>query len=284
MVVVIKGLKKLNANVFEDINISEDKEKNEYLVRVFGGNNFKNSILVGNKFSEQVKGMCCEERVIEVIQRYLENVKINGVTSLIGSAHRKGKWIYVYGNNGSKILRLQLFNDKFGEVFRLINNKYINDRYDLFWNDDVKKIKLSISTKKSSYTVLPIECEDCDRDIKCFDDVDAIRTCETYVDYTVKIFQKEGISLTEKLFITELLNYKFGQVGEEVLVKNITIGPEDSLNRRFHSHIIRCGDFELSFPHREEFMFIFDIVNNYNNELFEIKMNEKKRQLKMEGF
>lgn len=284
MGVSIKGIKRLNANSFEQINISEEEGKNEYLVRVFDGSVSPNGSCVGVSFSEQIKGMSSEEKVIEVIQRYLDNFKINGVTSLVSSGHRKGRWIHVYGANGSRILRLQLFNSKFDEIFKIISNKYFNDRYDLFWNDDIKKIKLSLSTKKSSYSVYPIECEECERDVICSEDKDANPTCETYVNYTVKVDKNDGLFLAEKLFITELLNHKFGQVGEEVQVKNITIGRTDSLNTRFHSHIIRCGDFELSFPHKDAFMFIFGIVNTYNNELFEIKMNEKKRQLKMEEF
>ena len=59
---------------------------------------------------------------------------------------------------------------------------------------------------------------------------------------------------------------------------------DNSLNRKFSKHIIKCGDFELEFSHQDELMFIFGIVNEYNRELFEINKNIKKRQLKMEGF
>jgi len=284
MGVVIKGINKLDANWFKAINISEDKNTGEYQVYVFNEDFLQGGNRIGISFSEQIKDMAAEEKIISIINMYLKDTKINAITAPISSGHRSGKWVNVYGNNGTKILRLQLFNSNFAEIFRKIQTKYFNDRYEFFWRDDVKKIKLSLDSKKSAYNVYPIECEDCKRDIICSEDKDAIPTCETYVDYSIKVDKEMGIILAEKLFLTELLNYKFSQIGEEVQVKDITIGREDSLNTRFHSHIIRCGDFELTFPHKEIFMFIFGIVNDYNRELYEAKMNEKKRQLKMEEF
>lgn len=284
MRVDIKGIRKLNANYFDQINISEDVKKNEYLVRVFGNNNSLSTVNMGKKFSDQVRGMGAEERVMEIIHRYLENFKINCVTGMIGSAHRKGKWKYIYGNNGKKILRLQLFNFKFEEIYKIINNKYINDRYDYFWNNNIKKLNLVMDTKKSGYNVYPIECDYCDDRVECLDNKDSSFTCDTYVKYLVKTDKDTGIYNLEKEFLIEYLNYRFWQIGCEAIVKTNSIGSDNSLNRYISSHIIRCGDFELSFPHKDEFMFIFSIVNDYNNELFKINNNVKKRQLKMEGF
>ena len=86
--------------------------------------------------------------------------------------------------------------------------------------------------------------------------------------------------LAEKQFISELLNYKFLQVGQEVQIQSFMLGKTDKIDR----YIVRCGDFEISFLNRDVFGFIFDIIDSYNNELNEIKINEKKKQLKMEGF
>lgn len=280
MEVVIKGLKKLDSNWFEAINISEDKKNSEYLIRVFNEDFLQNGNNVGISFSEQIKEMGAEEKIIEVINRYLKDTKINAITAPMYSGHRSGKWVNIYGNNGTKILRLQLFNSMFAEIFKKIQMKYFNDRYEFFWRDDVKKIKLSLDSKKSAYDVYPIECEDCKRDIICSEDRDAIPTCETYVDYSVKVDNGKGLMLAEKQFISELLNYKFLQVGQEVQIQSFMLGKTDKIDR----YIVRCGDFEISFLNRDVFGFIFDIIDSYNNELNEIKINEKKRQLKMEGF
>lgn len=280
MVVKIKGIEKLNSNWFEEIMISEDTKNCTYYVRVlnncfkFDGEKFNTS------FSDYVKGLESEEAIIEIIERYLENVKVNGLTTLLNCRRERGKWVYIYGNNSFKVLRTQMFNVKFKEIFQKIKNKYLNDRYEFFWSDDIKKIKLSLDSKKSCYNVYPIECEDCDRTIICSEDKDAIPTCETYVDYSVKVDKEKGLPLFEKKFITELLNYKFSQACEEIQVKSFNLGKTDKIDR----YIVSCGDFEISFLNREVFMFILDMVNDYNNELYEIKKNEKKRQLKMEGF
>lgn len=279
MRVNIKGIRKLDANYFEQINIAEDIKKQQYSVVVYGEKNLLKGNCVGVKFSNQIKGMGSEDRVMEIIQRYLENFKINSISN----SYRKGEWIYIKGNNGNKVLRLQLFNSRFEEIFKIINNKYLNDRYDYFWNNDVKKIDLVLDTKNTSYNVYPIECDNCKDRVECLDDKDSSFICDTYVRCSIKNDKSTGIFLADRVFLTEYLNYRLWQIGEEAFVKTYSTGTENSLNRYISGHIIRCGDFELSFPHREEFMFIFGIVNDYNNQLFEIKMNEKKRQLKMEG-
>ena len=283
MRVNIKGIRKLDANYFEQINISEDTKKEQYSVVVYGERDLLSCNIVGIKFSDQIRGMSSYERIVEIIQRYLENVKINSISNPIGSAHRKGKWIYIKGNNGNKVLRLQLFNSRFDKMLKMIDNKYLNDRYDYFWNNDIKKMNLVLDSKKSSYDVYPIECDNCKDRVECLDNKDSNYACDTYINCSVKTDKETGIFFAERIFLTEYLNYRLWQIGEEAFVKTNSVGKEDSLNRYISSHIIRCGDFELSFPHKEEFMFIFGIVNDYNNQLFEIKMNEKKRQLKMEG-
>lgn len=280
MSVGINGVSRLNANDYREINIKQ-MNTDDYRVDVIGDRIGK----VNSDFYKNLKGMSNEDKIVTIIERYLDNFKINGITTeLIELSYKDGKWLVVYGNNSNRKLRLQLFDSKFEEIFKIINDKYLNDRYDFFWNNDIKKMRLVLDTKKSSYNVYPIECDDCNDRVECLDNRDSNFTCDTYVNFSVNTDKENGVSNFEKVFLIEYLNYRFWQIGEEVKVKTNSIGNDNSLNRYISSHIIRCGDFELFFPHKEEFMFIFSIVNNYNNELFEIKNNEKKRQLKMEGF
>ena len=280
MSVGINGVSRLNANDYREINIKQ-MNTDDYRVDVIGDRIGK----VNSDFSNNLKGMSNEDKIVAIIERYLDNFKINGITTeLIELSYKDGKWLVVYGNNSNRILRLQLFNSKFEEIIKKINDKYLNDRYDFFWNNDIKKMRLVLDTKKSSYNVYPIECDDCNDRVECLDNRDSNFICDTYVNCSVNTDKENGASNFEKVFLTEYLNYRFWQIGEEVKVKTNSIGNDNSLNKYIISHIIRCGDFELSFSHKEEFMFIFSIVNNYNNELFEIKNSEKKRQLKMEGF
>ena len=280
MSVGINGVSRLNANDYREINIKQ-MNTDDYRVDVIGDRIGK----VNSDFYKNLKGMSNEDKIVTIIERYLDNFKINGITTeLIELSYKDGKWLVVYGNNSNRILRLQLFNSKFEEIFKIINDKYLNDRYDFFWNNDIKKMRLVLDSKKSSYNVYPIECDDCNDRVECLDNRDSNFICDTYVNCSVNTDNENGVSNFEKVFLTEYLNYRFWQIGEEVKVKTNSIGNDNSLNKYISSHIIKCGDFELSFPHKEEFMFIFSIVNNYNNELFEIKNSEKKRQLKMEGF
>ena len=280
MSVGINGVSRLNANDYREINIKQ-MNTDDYRVDVIGDRIGK----VNSDFYKNLKGMSNEDKIVTIIERYLDNFKINGIiTELIELSYKDGKWLVVYGNNSNRILRLQLFNSKFEEIFKIINDKYLNDRYDFFWNNDIKKMRLVLDTKKSSYNVYSIECDDCNDRVECLDNRDSNFICDTYVNCSVNTDKENGVSNFEKVFLTEYLNYRFWQIGEEVKVKTNSIGNDNSLNKYISSHIIKCGDFELFFPHKEEFMFIFSIVNNYNNELFEIKNSEKKRQLKMEGF
>lgn len=279
MSVGINGISRLNANDFREIAIKQ-VSIDDYRVDVIGDKVGK----VSNNFSMELKGMSNNDKIVAIIERFLDNFKINGITDMKNIAYRKGKWKYIYGNNSKRILRLQLFNSWFEEVFKIINSKYLNDRYSFFWNNDVNKMKLVLDTKKSSYNVYPIECDDCNDRVECLDNRDSNFICDTYVNCLVKTDKETGICYFEKKFLTEYLNYRFWKMGEEVFVKTNSIGTDNSLNRYISSHIIKCGDFELSFPHSEEFMFIFSIVNEYNNELFKINNDVKKRQLKMEGF
>ena len=280
MSVGINGVSRLNANDYREINIKQ-MNTDDYRVDVIGDRIGK----VNSDFYKNLKGMSNEDKIVTIIERYLDNFKIYGITTeLIELSYKDGKWLVVYGNNSNRILRLQLFNSKFEEIFKIINDKYLNDRYDFFWNNDIKKMRLVLDTKKSSYNVYPIECDDCNDRVECLDNRDSNFICDTYVNCSVNTDKENGASNFEKVFLTEYLNYRFWQIGEEVKVKTNSIGNDNSLNKYISSHIIKCGDFELSFPHKEEIMFIFSIVNNYNNELFEIKNSEKKRQLKMEGF
>ena len=247
MSVGINGVSRLNANDYREINIKQ-MNTDDYRVDVIGDRIGK----VNSDFFKNLKVMSNEDKIVTIIERYLDNFKINGITTeLIELSYKDGKWLVVYGNNSNRILRLQLFNSKFEEIIKKINDKYLNDRYDFFWNNDIKKMRLVLDTKKSSYNVYPIECDDCNDRVECLDNRDSNFICDTYVNCSVNTDKENGASNFEKVFLTEYLNYRFWQIGEEVKVKTNSIGNDNSLNKYISSHIIKCGDFELSFPHKE---------------------------------
>ena len=131
------------------------------------------------------------------------------------------------------------------------------------------------------YGIHSIDCDECDREIECdYESYD----CAEYVYMDLKLGNDGNVVNFDKEFIREFLYYKFNLYNEDVKVIDIKYEWDNSFNPRIYKHIIRCGDFELEILHGDELMFILDIVNEYNRELFEINNNINKRQLKMEGF
>lgn len=276
MSVGIDGISKLNVNNFREITIKQI-DNDDYRVDVVGDNVGK----VNSDFSKNLRGMSNEEKIIAIIERYLDNFKINGITNLVKLSHKDGFWVVVYGNDCECVLRLQLFNKYFSDIFNEIRNKYFNDRYNFFWNIDNNSFVLSVSTYWSRYGIDFIECDECDKEIEC--DYNNYK-CSEYVNINVMLDKDGNVVNFDKKFIKEFLLYKFNLYNEEVRVIDIKFEWDNSFNPKIDKHIIRCGDFEIVIPHNEELMFILDIVNEYNRELFEINDNVKKRQLKMEGF
>jgi len=277
MSVRIEGVKNLNANNFNEIVVLQNDE-NDYIVKVLG-----NKInTVNNKFSMEIKDMSDEDKIVAIIQRYLDNFKINSVNAPIFLSDRDGKWI-VIGGFGNNVLKLRLFGSKFNNIFNIIRDKYLNDRYDYFWNEDINSVKLRLDSDCSSYNVGFVDCDDCKNEEPCYISEDNL--CESYVELAMKTDRNgNGVVDFEKDFIKEFLYHKFSQIGEEVKVMGVFLEFTDSHNRILKSHIVQCGDFKLYFPHKDEFMFILGIVNDYNNELFKVNNDIKKRQLIMEEF
>ena len=273
MSVNIKGLRKLDSNYFDEIVISQNGV-DDYNVFVSG----KNISVSNSNFSDMLKKLSSYEIICMIIRKFIEDITINEITDLVDLPHRDGKWLLIYGDECHKALKLQLFGSKFKPLFDEIKMKYFNDRYNYFWNSEIKTLKLSSNSFYSSYYGETVDCEKSLH--SCVDEFN----CDNYVKYVVKLDKNGKVMEFERKFIEEFLYHKFWSVGEEVKIKGIFEEYSYSLNRILKGHIIKSGDLEVIFPHNEDFMFMFSIVNNYNNELFKIKEDVKKKQLKMEGF
>lgn len=276
MSVGINGISRLNANDYREINIMQ-MDTDDYRVDVIGDNVGK----VNSDFSKKLKGMSNNEKIVAIIERYLDNFKIYCITKPIELSYKDGLWVVIYGNDCECVLRLQLFDKYFNDIFNKIKNKYLNDRYNFFWNNNNNPFRIGISNDRSRYGIHSIDCDECDREIEC-DYVNYYCAEYNYID--LKLGKDGNVVNFDREFIKEFLYYRFDLYNEEIKVLDIKYEWDKSFNPRIKKHIIRCGDFELMFPHCEELMFILDIVNDYNNELFKINDNIKKRQLKMEEF
>lgn len=276
MSVAIDGISRLNANDFREITIKQI-DNDDYKVDVIGDNVGK----VSSNFSKNLREMSNDEKIIAIIERYLDIFKINGITKPIELSHRDGLWVVIYGNDCDSVLRLQLYDKYFNDIFNKIKNRYLNDRYNFFWHTDNNSFRLSTSMDWSRYGIHSIECDECDREIEC-DYVNYYCSEYNYID--LKLGEDGNVVSFDKEFIKEFLYYKFDLYNEEIKVIDIKYEWDNSFNPRIREHLIKCGDFELICPHNEQLMFIFGIVNDYNNDLFKINNNIMKKQLKMEGF
>ena len=140
MSVAIDGISRLNANDFREITIKQI-DNNDYKVDVIGDNVGK----VSSNFSKNLREMSNDEKIIAIIERYLDIFKINGITKPIELSHRDGLWVVIYGNDCDSVLRLQLFDKYFSDIFNKIKNRYLNDRHNFFWYTDNNSFRLSTS-------------------------------------------------------------------------------------------------------------------------------------------
>ena len=76
MSVGINGVSRLNANDYREINIKQ-MNTDDYRVDVIGDRIGK----VNSDFSKNLKGMSNEDKIVAIIERYLDNFKINGITT-----------------------------------------------------------------------------------------------------------------------------------------------------------------------------------------------------------
>lgn len=277
MGIKINGITQLNANVFNEITITEETT-GEYVVDVYGGGSVKTS---NNKFSKEIENMELEDKIIAIVERYLNNFKINGYTGMVGVLRRAG-YNVVYGSSGDILLRLRLFDSKFNDVSKKIMTKYLHDRYNFCWNEDIKLFKLSLDFRGSRYDMKVVECEDCTKNDFCYRD-QTIR-CDRYCDLTLRTDDKGNVVDFDRKFIEEFLNYKFWEYGKEI---DITLNYQrfgSNPHAFSHNYVINCGDIKILVPDEMGLNFIFEMVYKYNDELYNIEKNVKRRQKKMEGF
>ena len=250
----LNGIKKIYVD--DDIHILIQENERIDISIVDGNNN-----VVESDYFNKFIGFSDDDKIILVIQRFLMDFKIYGFKKILPIIKGSGQESIVYGNNGNNQLRMRLYNPKYRVLSNIIREKFREDRYNYFWNSDIKNIVIDSSRDMSKYE----KNGDC-------------------INLFLRTDRNNNVIMDEKIFLTEFLNYKFEELGKEIKIRGIFEESSHSFNRKLIGHIIECGDMKITFPNRYEFSFIYSIVNNYNEKLFQIKREEKKRQLKLEGF
>lgn len=222
-----------------------------------------------------------DEEILEIVQNYLNSYRINGITNLDGFLSKEAGFDVIYGNEGNKLLRLQLFNSRFRVISKMILNKYLQDRYNFCWNEDIDLVKLDFGKNISRFDRCALECEKLNDEIICFEDFDVY---ETYVKFVLQTDEDGNIYEFERNFIKDFIYDRFWKIGDMAVCNCVF---EDK-NGEFKGYEVLCGKLKMFIPFDLDRPFIskyiLDIVNSYNQELYKIKENVEKRQLKMEGF
>lgn len=258
MSVVFKGVKKLDLNNYNVLSIIEDIDNGDNFSLEFLEEKIDlDTVSLGIQSSLNTGSW---NKLLEIVQGFLNSFKINEITSLLDK-----KTLLVYGNNREKVLKLQLDNSKIIYIYKMILNKYLQDRYNYFWKEDIKIIKFNFDSNTSGYEYVD----------EIFDIHDKI---------SLKIDSNGHLLDYERKFVEDFLYNKLWQVGMKATYKYVF----DEDTGKFIGYDVRCGDLKIFIPFDEDklecLFIILMIINNYNNQLDEINSDVKRRQLKMEGF
>lgn len=271
MDVNISKINMLDSFDFDEITITEiSKDYFEILVSV------NKKVFRDEIFNDEFDGLSSLDKVVAIIQKFLNSFKISGVTKFLVLYYNNGKYPSIYAQNGNKQLHLKLINSQFRCISKTIMNKYFNDRYDFLFNNNINLLQLQSDDFISKYESVALDCIEHLEQIDGFD-LDDINEC---IKYTMMTDADGNIAISEREFIKEFLYYKFWQFGEIIQIFDI----RDKRYNNYVERVIKCGDMIVKFPNSFEFSFLGNIVKEYNEELLEIRQNENIRQLKMEGF
>ena len=230
-------LDKININSFEQIIIKE-----------YSLNNYLVDFVINDKSVKTIK-FTDNEKIIEFIYNCLNSDNIYGFTKLPPLALGTNDETLV--NCGKFQLRMKLYNPKIKCISWMISNKYINDRYEVFLNDDFIQLHLDVSNKSFGYLKN---------------------------NQVMKLVLSEdnngNISKADRDFFLEYINYKFSLLGEKVeVLKVIKENNKILMGETIDKYIVKCGNFEIIIPNKFQFMYLLNMINAYSND----KNKKRKR-------
>ena len=284
MSVKISTKEKLNSNLYNSMIIRE--VDGNFFVKVNGKKSNDEYQFVGERLTDSLKEMSDEQKIIYIVDSFLENATINEIELNALNLGYKGQFIKI---SGSRTLYLQISNiELFKSLVKMIKMKYDIDRYKYEADYNGNLYSINLREKIVSYDVKFISCDDCSLDCSG-------GYCPKHLEFNI-MYINGKIAGFDKKFIERFIYDKLYEsrcnatiVEETNDIKLIDGTKIDSYTKCYN---IICGNLEIRFncsAFTRDFVFEFcnEIVNEYNSELDKInkQRNEcKKRQLKMEGF
>lgn len=277
---------KLNANAYNRIVIREVDDG--FSVKVSGSKLSDEYISVSYKLSDSLREISDNEKIIFIVNSFLENAKISSIELGASCMGCSGEFIKI-GNE--RQLYLQINNPELLKIIiRMIKGKYDRDRYEYCNNVNFNNsYSIFLKSNVSSYDREFVSCSDCtlsEINNNCQD-------CPKNVRFKL-LYGNGKIAKFDRMFIERFIYDKLWEEGIEASILEETediklIDGVTKVGEYVDSYCIVCGDLSIkfnctAFSRAYIFDFCNNIVNRYNKELIESRENVMKRQLKMEGF
>ena len=273
MSIKIEGIRKLRANFYDKIVINQDHAYGNYSVNVKGQKIDYATEIVGDRFTKEFNDKSEVEQIREIIEDYIENSKIYGVTDLIKlPGYREQKFNVVYGNFGHREMLLRLFNKEFGDVFKKIQQKFYQDRFDFCYEENgIKTFKIVTNRTGSFYGMDFDKLHKGAKEEECF-------KCIYLREKNFKVTD------SEKKFIGDFVIDTFSKYGEKIQIERVYHREYSFLRDEVIGYMFKCGDVIIYIDKYEPLLFLLVMIGNYNLSLKYEKENCMKRQLRMEEF
>lgn len=235
----VKGFDDLVSGNFKKMIIR--KNDNDYLVKV---NNKKKERIFDND----------NDALSFVIGCFVQFATLNQVG--IKKVPFVNKLLFVA--NGNKKLSIEVSDDNLDNVYKTVVEKYLSDRNEYFENNKFFLYDISLNEDVSSYNA----------------DFSGIKDRAE-----IKLLHEDGELLSfEKKFLYRFVYKKLLSQGvkAEIIPDYEIYEPVMNQSDKCDEYFICCGDVSIRFSNDEEFLFLFGLVDRYNDTLEKGKRRVKK--------
>jgi len=264
----ISGSKYLNNILYDSISIKG--KKTEFNVNITKEQISAGKIHSTKGFLSEIKGLSDEERIKEIVYRFLNYSTLNyikpcwhiAISTLLNDLD-----VEVRGLN-NKVLSICVEDNKeIKNIYYDIFKKYIFDRSNFINEHEyINNYFIGSSSVESSYGVVqdPIAQEN--------DCIKLTLFCKNY-----------SLDDVEKEFFTDFLMYKLYKEGEQAIIES-TLDKVNSSDSHYKLvYYVKCGSLCVRVDSYDLLPYAEEIVNLYNEDILESKKNQLTLNIRKEG-